>query len=141
MARVTATATATAMADGNATERAGVMIDGDHNGNGRRQRQWTTASASAMVMELATMTEMAMAIAMATATARVMMMKAGLLLHVPAMCSAMAGVTPCLHPHGHKGKCIHQRCVMGVTLLRVLVPDSSPWIVFLFIIYNYCSVY
>jgi hypothetical protein len=29
---------------------------------------------------------------------------------------------PCLHPHGHKGKCIHQRCVMGVTLLRVFAP-------------------
>ncbi len=27
--------------------------------------------------------------------------------------------TPCLHPHGHKGKCIYQRCVMGVTLLKV----------------------
>jgi hypothetical protein len=27
-----------------------------------------------------------------------------------------------LHPHGHKGKCIHQRCVMGVTLLRVFPP-------------------
>ncbi len=36
--------------------------------------------------------------------------------------SAMAGATPCLHPHGHKGKCIHQRCVMGVTLLRVFPP-------------------
>jgi hypothetical protein len=58
----------------------------------------------------------------ATAMARVTMTKAGLPLHVPAMCSAMAGATPCLHPHGHKGKCIHQRCVMGVTLLRVIAP-------------------
>ncbi len=32
------------------------------------------------------------------------------------------GATPCLHPHGHKGKCIHQRCIMGVTLLRVFPP-------------------
>ncbi len=67
-------------------------------------------------------TEMAMAITMATAMVRVTMTKAGLPLHVPAMCSAMAGATPCLHPHGHKGKCIHQRCVMGVTLLRVFPP-------------------
>jgi hypothetical protein len=47
------------------------------------------------------------------------MMKGGLPLHVLAMCSAVAGATPCLHPHGHKGKCIHQRCIMGMTLLRV----------------------
>ncbi len=73
-------------------------------------------------MESATTTKMAMAIAMAMTMARVTMMKAGLPLHVPAMCSAMAGATPCLHPHGHKGKCIHQHCIMGVTLLRVFPP-------------------
>ncbi len=111
---------ATAMADGNATEMVAAMVDSDRNGNGRRQRQWATAMA--MVMESATMMEMATAIAMATATARVTMIKAGLPIHVPAMCSAMARATPCLHPHGHKGKCIHQRCVMGVTLLRVFPP-------------------
>jgi hypothetical protein len=113
-------AMATAMADGNATEMVAAMVDGNRNGNGRQQWQWATAMA--MVMELATTTEMAMAIAMATATARVTMTKAGLPLHVPAMCSAMAGATSCLHPHGHKGKCIHQRCIMGVTLLRVFPP-------------------
>ncbi len=48
--------------------------------------------------------------------------KGRLPLHVPEMCSAMAGATPCLHPHGHKGKCIHQRCIMRVTLLRVFSP-------------------
>jgi hypothetical protein len=63
-----------------------------------------------------------MAIAMATATARAMMTKGGLPLHVLAMCSTMAGGTPCLHLHGHKGKCIHQCCVTGVTLLRVFAP-------------------
>ena len=110
-------ATVTAMADGNATVTVVAMVVGNCNGNGQRQWQWATATA--MVMELATMTEMAMVIAMAMATARVMMTKAGLPLHVLAMCSAMAGATPCLHPHGNKGKCIHQRCVMGVTLLRV----------------------
>jgi hypothetical protein len=115
-----ATAMATAMADGNATEMAVAMVDGDRNGNGQRRRRW--AMATVMVTESATMMEMAMAIAMATATARVMMTKAGLPLHVPAMCSTMAGGTPYLHPHGHKGKCIHQRCVMGVTLLRVFPP-------------------
>ncbi len=93
------------------------MVDGNHNGNGRRKWQWATAMA--MVTESATTMEMAITIAMATATARVMMTKAGLPLHVPAMCSAMAGATLYLHPHGHKGKCIHQRCIMGVTLLRV----------------------
>ncbi len=96
------------------------MVDGDRNGNGRRQWQWATAMA--MATESATTTEMAMAIAMATAMARVMMTKAGLPLHVAEMCSTMAGATPCLHPHGHKEKCIHQRCVMGVTLLRVFPP-------------------
>ncbi len=96
------------------------MVDGYRNGNGRRGRRWATATA--MVTESATTTEMATAITMATAMARVMMMKAGLPLYVPAMCSAMAGGTPCLHPHGHKGKCIHQRCIMGVTLLRVFPP-------------------
>ncbi len=96
------------------------MVDGDRNGNGRRQRGWATATA--MVMEFSTTTEMVRAIAMATAMAKVTMTKAGLPLYVPAMCSAMAGATPCLHPHGHKGKCIYQRCVMGVTLLRVFPP-------------------
>jgi hypothetical protein len=108
---------ATAMADGNATETVVAMVDGNRNGNGRQRWRWATATG--MVTELATTTEMATAIAMAMATARVTMMKAGLPLHVPAMCSTMAGATPCLHPHGHKGKCIHQCCVMGVTLLRV----------------------
>ncbi len=32
------------------------------------------------------------------------------------------GNTLPLHPHGHKGKCIQQRCIMGVTLLRVFPP-------------------
>jgi hypothetical protein len=50
------------------------------------------------------------------------MTKGGLPLYVAAICSIVAGATPCLHPHGHKGKCIHQRCVMGVTLLRVFAP-------------------
>ncbi len=96
------------------------MVNSDCNGIGQWQRRWATAMA--MVMESTTMTDMATAIAMAMAMARVRMMKAGLPLHVPAMCSAMAGVTPCLHPHGHKGKCIHQRCVMEMTLLRVFPP-------------------
>ncbi len=64
----------------------------------------------------------ATAIAMATATATAIMTKGGLPLHVRMMCSAVAGATPCLHPHGHKGKCIHQRCIMGETLLRVFAP-------------------
>ncbi len=113
-------ATATTMADGNATETAVEMVDGNRNKNGRRQWRWATATA--MVTELATAMEMATAIAMAAATARVTMTKAGLPYHVPVMCSTMAGATPCLHPHGHKGKCIHQRCIMGVTLLRVSAP-------------------
>ncbi len=66
------------------------------------------------------MTAAANAMAMVTATAT--MTKGGLPLHVLAMCSAVAGATPCLHPHAHKGKCIHERCVMGVTLLRVFAP-------------------
>ncbi len=118
MARVMATVRA--MADGNATETAAAMVDGNRNSNGRRRQQW--AMATAMVTESATMREMATEIAMATAMARVTMTKAGLPLYVLAMCSTMAGVTPCLHPHGHNGKSIHQCCVMGVTLLRVFAP-------------------
>ena len=63
-----------------------------------------------------------MEMAMVMATARATITKEGLPLHVAAMCSAFGGATPCLHPHGHKGKCIHQRCVMGVTLQRVFLP-------------------
>ncbi len=139
-------ATATAMADGNATERAAAMVNGDRNGNGRRQWQW--AMATAMVMESATTMEMVTAIPIAMAMVRVTMTKAGLPLHVPAMCSAMAGATPCLHPHGHKGKCIHQRCVMGVTLLRVFPPfqgggflTARHGLFLLFLVYNNFSVY
>ncbi len=64
----------------------------------------------------------AMAIAMAMAMAMATMTKGGMPLHVPAMCSTAAGVTPCLHLHGHKGKCIHQHCIIRVTLLRVFAP-------------------
>jgi hypothetical protein len=134
------------MADGNTTERAAAMVDGNRNGNGQRRRRWATATA--MVTESGTTMEMATAIAMAMATARAMMTKAGLPLHVPVMCSAMAGATPCLHPHGHKGKCVHQHCVMGVTLLRVFPPFQGGGFLiahhgffFIIIIYNYCSVY
>jgi hypothetical protein len=77
-----------------------------------------TLTATATEGATVTVTAIAMATAMATAT----MTKGGLLLHVPAVCSTLAGATPCLHPHGHKGKCIHQRCIMGVTLLRVFAP-------------------
>jgi hypothetical protein len=113
---------AMAMADGNMTEMAAAMVNGNHNGNGRRQRRRQWATAMATVTELATAMEMATAIAMATAMARATITKEGLPLYVPALCSAVAGATPCLHPLGHKGKCIHQRCVMGVTLLRVFAP-------------------
>ncbi len=96
---------ATVMADGNATETAAAMVNSNHNGDCQWEQRW--AIATAMVTESAIMTEKATAIAMATAMARVTMTKAGLPLQVPAMCSAKAGATPCLHHHGHKGKCIH----------------------------------
>jgi hypothetical protein len=105
------------------------MVDSD----GDSDEQWATAMA--MATESATVMEMATAIAMATTTARATITKVWLPLHVPAMCSTLTGVTHCLHPHRHKEVCIHQRCVMGVTLQRVFaffsrgrVPDSSPWI-------------
>jgi hypothetical protein len=100
------TATITAMADGNG------------NGNGRL----AMAMATGMVTESAMATEMATAIAMATAMARATITKEGLPFHVQAMCSTVVGATPCLHPHGHKGKCIHQCSIMGLTLLRVFAP-------------------
>jgi hypothetical protein len=141
MATVTATVAATAMVT------AMVMVDGNRNVNCQRrwQRQWATAAAIAM--ELASATETAMAIALATATARATMTKGGLPLHVVAICSAVVGATHCLHPLRHKGVCIHQRCIMGVTLQRVFapfqgggVPGSSPWIV-VFFSFKYFSVY
>ncbi len=76
------------------------------------------AMATELATELATATEMASAMAMTTATARVTITKEGLPLHVAEMCSAFGGATPCLHPNGHTGKCIHQHCIMEVTLLR-----------------------
>jgi hypothetical protein len=80
------------------------------------------ATSTVTAMETATAMVTETAIALATATATAMMMKGGLPLYVPAMCSIVARATPCLHPQGHKGKSIHQHCVMGVTLLRVFAP-------------------
>jgi hypothetical protein len=119
-------ATATAMADGNAKETVAVMGDDDCNSNGQRQRRQqrgqTTATLTATAAETAKARVMAMAIALAMSTATAILTKGELPFHVPAMCSIVAGATPCLHPHGHKGKCIHQRCIMGVTMLRVFAP-------------------
>jgi hypothetical protein len=102
------------------------MVDGDRNGNGQRQwrRRWVIATATAKVTatESAMALKMATAMAMAMAMARATIIKEGLPLHVAAMCSAFGGATPCLHPHGHKGKCIHQHCVMGVTPLQLFAP-------------------
>ncbi len=42
--------------------------------------------------------------------------------------------SPALHHRGDTAKSV-------CSLSRGRVPDSSPWILFLFIIYNYCSVY
>ncbi len=86
-------------------------------------------------MESATATEMAMAMAMATATAMATITKEGLPLHVAAMCSAFGGATPCLHPHGHKGKCMHHGGDTAKSVCspsRGRIPDSSPWIVFVY---------
>ncbi len=106
------------MADGNATEMMAVMVDGNRNGNGQQQqqRQWAIAMVTAMAaaMESAMATEMAMAMAMVTAMARATITKEGLPLHVAAMCSAFGGATPCLHPHGHKGKCMRHGGDIGV---------------------------
>jgi hypothetical protein len=90
---------------------------GDCNSNGDGN-----AMATAMATELATAMEMATAMAIATATARATIKKEGVRLHVAEMCSAFGGAKPCLHPHGHNGKCIHQHCIMEVTLLRVFTP-------------------
>ncbi len=114
--------TVMAMADSNGTEMAATMANSNRNVNGQRQRRWQWATATAMATELAMATEMATAIAMATATARATITKEGLPLHVPAMCSTLAGATSCLHSHGHKGKCIHQHCILRVTLLKVFAP-------------------
>ncbi len=103
------------------------------------------AMAMATETEMATGTETVTVIAMTTATAKTTMTKGGLPLHVPAMCSAVAGVAPCLHPNGHKGVCIHQHCVMWVTLQRVFAPFQGGGFLtahhgLFFIFYNYSSV-
>ncbi len=133
----TARAMAIAMADGNATKMVTAMVDGNCNGNGWQQRQLWWAIATATATETATdsvmATEMAMAMAMAMATARATITKEGLPLHVPAMCSAFGGATPCLRPHGHKGKCMRHGGDTAKSVCspsRGRVPDSSPWIVF-----------
>ncbi len=92
-----------------------------------------TATATATAMESVMATEMATAMAMATATARATITKEGLPLHVVVMCSAFGGATPCLHPHGHKQKCMHHDSDTAKSVCspsRGRVPDSSPWIVF-----------
>jgi hypothetical protein len=63
-----------------------------------------------------------MAIAMATATVRATIMKEGLPLQAPAMCSAVAGATPCLHPYGHKRKVHSPPLRHGGDTLRVFAP-------------------
>jgi hypothetical protein len=129
------------MADGNATEMVAAMAEGNRNGNGQWQRQWqwaiatATATATATAMESATVTEMVMAMAMATATVRATITKEGLPLHVAAMCSAFGRATPCLHPHGHKGKCMRHGGDTAKSVCspsRGRVPDSSPWIFFVY---------
>jgi hypothetical protein len=72
----------------------------------------------------------------ATAMARATITKEGLPLHVAVMCSAFGGATPCLHPHGHKQKCMHHggdTAKSVVSPSRGRVPDSSPWMVFFFL--------
>ncbi len=69
-------------------------------------------------MESTMAKEMVTAMAMATATARATITKKGLPLHVVAMCSAFGGATPCLHPHGHKWKCMRH----GGDTAKRLVP-------------------
>ncbi len=97
------------------------------------QSHITEDKETAMVMELAMTTEKAMAMAMATAIATVTIIKEGLPLHVAAMCSAFGGAAPCLHPHGHKRKCVHHGGDTAKSICspsRGRVPDSSPWIAF-----------
>jgi hypothetical protein len=140
---LTARATATAMADGNAAEMAAGMVNSNRNGNGWRQRQRQWAIVMATAMELATAMEMMMAMAMAMATARATITKEGLPLHVAAMCSAFGGATPCLHPYGHKRKCMRHG---GDTAKSACSPSGGGFLtahhgLYLFIFYNYCSVY
>jgi hypothetical protein len=89
--------------------------------------------ATAMATESAMATEMATAMAMATATARATITKEWLPFHVAAMCSAFGVATPCLHPHGHKGKYMRHGGDTAKSVCspsRGKVPDSSPWIDF-----------
>jgi hypothetical protein len=137
------------MADSNRTEMALAMVDGDCNVNGRWQRRWQWAmgncdgngdgdgNGNGNRGGVGDGNGDGNGNGNGNHHGKGDHYKEGLPLHVAKMCSAFGGATPCLHPHGHKGKCIHQRCIMGVTLLRVFAPlkgggapDSSPWIVF-----------
>ncbi len=84
------------MADSNATETAAVMIDGDRNG------KWLTATAMGSSdgngNRVGDGDGDGDGNHNGDSHARATMTKGGLPLHVPELCSAVAGATPCLHP-------------------------------------------
>jgi hypothetical protein len=63
-----------------------------------------------------------MAMAMATATGRVTITKEGFLFMCWRCATLLEGQHLASTPTDTKEKCIHQHCIMGVTLLRVFAP-------------------
>jgi hypothetical protein len=135
------------MADNNTTEMAAAMVHGNRsNGWRQRQQQWAIATEMVTSTAMGSESEMATAMAKEMATARATM-KEGLPLHVVLMCSAFGRATPCLHPHGHKESSSTSAASWGWHCKEYLLPfkGEGSWQLtmdgFLFIIYNYCSVY
>jgi hypothetical protein len=132
---------AMAMVDCGATETAAAMVDGNRNGNGRGRRQW--AMAMAMATELVTATEMATAVAIdghgegdndkwrvASSCAGNVQRGCGRGDTLPPPPWTQRKVhSPALHHGGETAKSV-------CSLSRGGVPDSSPWILFLFILFT-----
>jgi hypothetical protein len=141
-----ARATATAMADGNATETAAAMVDGNPNG------KWPTATA--MGSGNGDVNGVGDGDGDGNGNCngdghgkgdndkgRVASSCAGDVQHCirsntlpPPPWTQRRVHSPALRHGGDAAKSVF-------SLSRGRIPDSSPWIVFLFIIYNYCSVY
>jgi hypothetical protein len=141
-----ARAMVTAMANGNATETVAAMVDGDRNGNGRWQRQWAMATVDGKEVgngdrdgdgncngnghSEGNNDEGRVA---SSCAGDVQSCGRGDTLPLPPWTQRRV-YSPALCHWGDTAKSV-------CSLSRGRVPDSSPLILFLFIIYNYYSVY
>jgi hypothetical protein len=144
------TATVMAMADGNTTERAAAMVNGDRIGNGRRQQQLATAIGNGNGDGDGVGNNGGDDDGDRNGDGRGKGDNdKGRVASLCARNVQHHGRGDTLPPLPWTQRKVHSPALRhgGVTaksvssLSRGRVPDSSPWILFLFIIYNYCSVY